>query len=88
MGALRPEFPLNPKIAFEARLGVRRDDWDEQGAIPDLPPNFLVPCIAPDQLALVEPDFNPGASERLGESLRHHGVLVGVAEKNGFAGGL
>jgi hypothetical protein len=75
MGSLDGEFPLAPKIAFEPLLGMLGDYWNEQSAVADLAPDFLIPNIPASQFALIEPDLNAGGAQSFANSLRCRLIL-------------
>jgi len=43
----------------------------------------MIPGVPAAQLALIEPDLNPGSPERLADSLSRLGILRGVAQEYG-----
>ena len=45
----------------------------------DLLPDFVIPGIAPAQLALVEPNLDARRRQRIANALRRLGILRGVA---------
>src|SRR5580658_7012714 len=75
VGALRREFPLTPEITFEPLLRVSGDDRNEKRALLDLIPNLPIPGITAAQLALVEPHLDTCRFQRIGNALRHLGIL-------------
>jgi hypothetical protein len=65
VGTLVSEVPFQPKVPFVPRCRVRRDDRYEQGAVPDLLADHLVPGIPTTKFTLIEPDLNACCSERV-----------------------
>jgi hypothetical protein len=60
-----------------------RDDREEKRTVPYLVTNLLVPNIAASKLALIEPDFDAGRSQGVGETSRRLSILRGIAQENG-----
>ena len=58
-----------------------RDDREEERAFPYLVANLLVPNIAAPKFALIEPDFDAGGSQCVGDTSRRLGILRGIAQK-------
>jgi hypothetical protein len=75
VGALIRKIPFQPEITLMPRSGVRGDDRDEQRTVVDLAPDLLVPDVSTTQLALVEPDFNPGSAECFANPLGSLSIL-------------
>ena len=63
VGALVRKAPFEPKVAFLPRLRVGGDEGDEQRAVADFAPDFLIPGIPAPQLALVEPHFDAAGAQ-------------------------
>ena len=82
VGAIDGQLPFQPEVALAARLGVRGDDGNEQGAVVDLLADRVVPRVPAAQLALVEPDLDPGAAQRLADPPRGLGILRGIAQED------
>src|SRR5215831_16853682 len=76
---LLSESPFEPEVALRARLRGLRDDRDEQHAVLDLPPDSLIPRVAPAQFALVEPDINACCAQCIANLLCSLGILRGIA---------
>jgi len=85
MRALFRQPPLQPEIALGPRLRILRDDRDQQRTFLDLRPDFVIPRIASDEFALVEPDLDAGGAQRFANALRRLGVLGRIGEKDCFA---
>src|SRR4029077_11542964 len=64
------------------------DHRDEQGALPDLAADLLIPDIATAQLVHVEPNFDLDRAKRLGNLLRRRCVFAGVAQEYRSACGI
>jgi hypothetical protein len=60
VGALDCQPPLQPEITLKTRLGIGRDDRQEQRTVLDLLSDLPIPSIATAQFALVEPDLDAG----------------------------
>src|ERR1700733_11623566 len=60
-----------------------RDDREEERAVPYLVANLLVPDIAAPKFALIEPDFDAGGSQCVGDTSRRLGILRGIAQEYG-----
>ena len=58
LGALVGDRPLEAEVALRPRRGVGGDDGDEQGAVPYLVADLLVPGVSATQFALVEPHLD------------------------------
>jgi hypothetical protein len=56
-------------------MGVAGDHRNEDSASLNLLADHLIPRIAAPQLALVEPDFDAGGTQRLANSLRRLRIL-------------
>ena len=69
VGAIDRELPLETEIPLDAIVRVVRDDREEQGAGLDLLADRLVPGVPAPQLALVEPNLDPGGSQCLANLL-------------------
>ena len=82
MRALVRQPPFESKVTFSARLRRRRNDRNQQRAVFDLSPDFVIPGITADELALVEPDLDPDGAECVGNAFRRLCVLRRVAEEN------
>src|SRR5215831_13977365 len=78
---LLSESPFEPEVALGACLRGCRDDRDEQRAVLDLPPDSLIPCVAPTQFAFVEPDLNAGCAQCIANLLCSLGILRGIAQE-------
>src|SRR5580700_262110 len=60
-----------------------RDDWEEERAFAYLMANSLVPDIAAPKFALIEPDFDAGASQCICNTSSCFGILRGIAQEYG-----
>jgi hypothetical protein len=61
--------PLAAEVTLVTRLGMSRDDRDEQAAVVNPLANLPIPGVSAAKLALVEPDFNPGGAQGLANPL-------------------
>lgn len=84
--SIRGQFPFESKVTLAARLRVGRDHGNKERALPDLPPNALVPLVAAPQFALVKPHLDARGPEGFADAPRRLRVLGGVTEEDGFAG--
>lgn len=76
------QFPLEPKVPLDPRMGVGGDHRDEQGAGLDLLTDRGVPGVTATQLALIKPDFDACRAQRRADPLRRSSVFRGVAQKD------
>src|SRR5271156_7118333 len=77
------QAPFTTEIAFEARLGPSRDDRHEVIAFADLLADLLIPGVAAPELALVEPDIEAKARQRIADGPRGLAVVGGITQENG-----
>ena len=78
MHAVDGHAPLTTEVTLEACIGVRRNDRHEQRAILDLLPDLLIPCVAADEFALVEPYLDAACAQRFSDALRRLGILRSI----------
>ncbi len=57
------EFPFKTEVALDPGMRILRDDRDEERTGLDLPADRGIPGVPASQVALVEPDFDPGCTE-------------------------
>ncbi len=76
------KFPFEAEVALLARLRVRRDERHEERAVVNLLANFCVPRVPATQFVFVEPHFESGTAQRLGDATRRRGVVTRVAEED------
>ncbi len=79
--ALIRKIPLQAEVALVPGGGVSGDHRNEKRALLDFAPDLLVPDVAAAQLALIEPDFEPGGTQRLGDSTCSLRILGCVAQE-------
>ncbi len=79
MRALDGELPFAPEVSLKPLLGIPRDDRNEQRAVVDLLSDAPIPGISAPQLILVEPDFDAGGLQRIGDALSSLRILGCVA---------
>jgi len=60
-----------------------RDDWEEERTFAYLMANSLVPDVATPKFALIEPDFDAGASQCVCNTSSCFGILRGIAQEYG-----
>ena len=65
---LHGELPFEAEISLSPLLRPLGDDGQEERALRYLAPDLLVPGIPTAQLALVEPNLNAVAPERVGDA--------------------
>jgi len=82
MAAVDGEAPFAAEVAVAARLGLRRDDRQEIGALADLAADFLVPRVAAAEFVFVIPDVDPGGFEGVAEEAGGGAILGGVVYEN------
>jgi hypothetical protein len=80
------EFPFEAEAALGARLGVSRDDGDEQGAVVDLFPDLRGPGVAAAEFVFLEPAIEARATKRLRAAASGGGIVAGVAEEDRLGG--
>ena len=66
MGALIRKVPLEPEVTLMPRRRVRGNDGHKKCTLVELASDLLVPGIPAAQLALIEPDFDTGGAQGLG----------------------
>jgi hypothetical protein len=59
-----------------------RDDRNEEGAVPDLLTNGVIPGVTAPKLALVEPNLDTRIPERIANPSSSLGILRGVAKED------
>jgi hypothetical protein len=69
------ELPFVAKIAVKPLLGVLGDHRNEDGAVVDLVPGLLIPCVPAPQLALIEKDLDAGRTQCLANLTRSLRIL-------------
>ena len=79
--ALDRQTPFAAEVTLVPRLGPRRHDGHEVVALADLAADFLIPCIAAAEFALVEPYFETEARQCIAERACGLAVIRGIAEK-------
>ena len=75
LGSINRELPLETEISLVALVRVPRNDRDKQHAGLDLLADRLIPHISATQCALVEPDLDPGRTQRFANPYRRLSVL-------------
>jgi hypothetical protein len=82
MAAVGGEAPFAAEVALAARLGLRRDDRQEIGALADLATDLLIPGVAAAEFVFVIPDVDPGGFECVAAEAGGGAILGGVADEN------
>ena len=83
VGAIDRQLPLEPEVAFDAIMGIRGDDREEQGAGFDVLANRGVPGVPTAQLALIESHLDVRGTQRSADLLCGSGIFGRIAEKDG-----
>jgi hypothetical protein len=79
--ALDRQPPLQPEITLETRLGIGRDDRQEQHTVLDLLSDLPIPSVATAQFALVEPNLDAGRPKRRTNAPSSLRILRSVAQE-------
>jgi hypothetical protein len=75
VGPIDSELPLEAEVAFDAHVGISRDDWDEEPAVVTFFADSPNPGLAAPQLTLVKPDLDAGGAERRANALSRLSIL-------------
>ena len=77
------QLPLESEVTFSPFMGMSRDDGQEERAGLDLLADGLVPGVPTPQLGPIEPDLDPGSSERIANTAGGLPVGGSVGKEHG-----
>jgi hypothetical protein len=75
VGTFDRKLPLVTEITLKTILRVLGDNWNEESALVDLVPDFLIPRVPAPQLAPIEKGLDAAGSQCLGNLLGDLRVL-------------
>jgi hypothetical protein len=77
------QLPLEPEVTFGPLMGMLRDEGKEQRASLNLLADGLVPGVPTPQLGPIEPDLDPGSSERIANTPGSLPISGSVGKEHG-----